>query len=322
MKLEVKLKPQFVYKLRAIKRDAEGNEISRRESAELPNVFTNWGVESLFGANSDTVSTIAGIVGTGNTTPAITQTSMAAFKAGRYTPTSTGVGLIGRTWNDLGSNQGYVQMQWRTIFGVGVATGNISEVGAAFQQSNPTSLTNICSRALVVDGVGNPTTFEVLADEELQLDQFFRVYVDYSDRVTVMNVNGVDYTVTLRPMGLGAPNTHWPVFGAFSGPSAFSSVYYGTMTLATATSGSTPSATGGQDNLAQGSQGGANAYVPGTKQRSVYMRSPTGTARQIGGFDIQQTAQGGWQCKFTPPIPKSNLERFTATLMYVIDNTP
>ncbi|URA06880.1 tail fiber lysozyme component [Xanthomonas phage Langgrundblatt2] len=319
MKLEVKLKPQFVYKLRAIKRDAEGNEISRRESAELPNVFTNWGVESLFGANGgDTPSTIAGIVGTGNTTPAITQTNMATFKAGRYTST----GLIGRTWTDLGSNQGYVQMQWRTIFAVGVATGNISEVGAAFQQSNPTALTNICSRALVVDGVGNPTTFEVLADEELQLDQFFRVYVDYSDRVTVVNVNGVDYTVTLRPMGLGAPNTHWPIFGAFSGPSAFSRVFYGTMTLSDPKGTATPSSTGGGYNLAQGNQGGANAYVPGSKQRSVYMRCPTGTARAIGGFDIEQTSQGGWQCSFTPTIPKSALERFTATLMYVIDNTP
>ena len=208
MIIEMKVKPQFVYKLTAIKRDADGNEVSRRESAEIPNLFTNAGIEQILGGGANP-STIAGVVGTGSAAPALTDTGLQTFLAGKYSNTTTGQGLIGNSFVDLGSNVGYKQRHWRTIFAAGTATGNISEVGAALQAANPTAATVLASRALVVDGNGNPTTFTVLADEELQLDQFFRVYVNYADRVSVINVNGTNHTVTLRPQALGDNTYYW-----------------------------------------------------------------------------------------------------------------
>lgn len=319
------VKPKMVYKMTAIKRDAEGNEISRRESEEIPNVFTNWGVESLYGQNGENTSLIAAAVGTGSTATAMTDTVLQSFLAGKYSNTTTGQGLIARTFVDQGSSVGYVQVHWRTIFATGTATGNISEVGAAFLGSNPISTTKLFSRALVVDGGGNPTTFTVLADEELQLDQFFRVYVNYADQSAVINVNGTNYTCTWRPLALGDPSNWWPLFGS-AGPqnTTLWSVKSGTlpMTLAAANGSGTPTSNGSSYNSADSNLAAAlNAYTANSKQRSTYIQFKTGLTVNIAGI-VYSTYHGSWQVSFNPVIPKSSLERFTATMLFKIDNTP
>jgi hypothetical protein len=322
------IKPEFVYVLSAIKRDADGNEISRRESAESPNVFTNYGVEALFGATTgDSLGTIAGVVGTGNATPAITNTLLQSFLAGRYTSGGKGASL----WVDNGDGTGYFQSSWVTIFEAGGATGNISEVGSAFRQTNPTNTTPLASRALVLDGGGNPTTFEVLADEELQLTQFFRRHVNYTDQTIVLTENGNNHTVTWRPWGVDSTG-NWSAF-----PAAWSTqpsnlwVGYATggspvAALVPITSSSILSQTGGtgmgQSNTAQGAQAGTNAYVPGSKKRQCWSRYPTGSSLLITWSAMGQGGIGFWQFTISPPVNKSNLHRFTFTIELQVDNTP
>lgn len=316
-----KMRPQFVYKLSAIRRDADGNEISRRETGECPNVFTNLGVDNLL---ANIGSRTAGVVGTGSTAPAITDTGLAAFLAGEY----TNLGRGETTFVDNLDGTGYVQAIWNTVFAVGVATGNISEVGSAWLASDPNISTPLASRALVVDGGGVPTTFEVLPDEELQLTQFFRMHFATVDQVTVINVNGTDHTITWRPWCLSSfGTTFWLLgFGGFALAGSSSWVQFGeSTTLVPITSTGIPVASGvgaGQDNTGQGAQGGTNVYTPGTKKRSAWMRHPTGEALNITGTHFNVQAMGSWQCKIDPPIPKSELHRYTFTMEFELDNTP
>lgn len=326
MKMQMKMKPQFVYVLSAVKRDANGVEVSRRTSGEIPNVFTNYGVEALFGATTgDSVGTIAGVVGTGSAAPAITDTLLSSFLAGRYT--STGA-TAGRTWVDNGDGTAYIQRTWITLFPVGVATGNISEVGAAFRQTNPTVSTPLCSRALVLDAFGNPTTFEVLADEELQLTQYFRVHFSYLDTSYVLSENGNSHTISMRPYGLNDLVTYWEFPAAFgptvgtrlgfsTGGSPVASLIDKTSTAGLTVSGGTGNTS---ENLSQGTQGGGLPYLPNTKKVQFILRRGTGALNIISWGVMSTRVCGSWQFTIAPPVNKPALNRATITFELQIDN--
>lgn len=108
---------------------------------------------------------LGAVVGTGNAPVLMSDRSLSNFRAGQSTP--QGVPVISSQtttapyWNRK-------TMRWR--FAQGQATGNISEVGAAYTTgANPTSGSTLYSRALVRDGSGNPTTITILPDEFLDV---------------------------------------------------------------------------------------------------------------------------------------------------------
>lgn len=330
---------QFVYKLAAIKRDAEGNEVSRRESEDIPNVFTNHGIEAIFGnggSSSSNISSMAFAVGTGSSAPSVSNTTLDSFLVGRYHYVAPVKSFVNN-----GDGTGYVQKQWTLTFTAGSSGGNvnISEVGAYFMQSNPTSGSNCISRALVVDGGGSPTTFEWRNDEELQLTGYFRIHVSLGDIVTYMTFDGSgvatfddaagDYTVTIRPMALANANVDTYYWGAvlnnlFNSVAGGQAAYmYGTgVTLepATGTQPPTPSG-GGSVNDAQGAQRIWGTYSANSKQNTITIGAPQGAARDVVGFYFV-TGAGAWQCKISPPVPKSSLHRFRMTFTVALDNTP
>lgn len=103
-------------------------------------------------------------VGTGNTTPVVTQTALASFLASTISINSTSTELQTTTTPYYRG----VTLTWR--FSEGVAAGNISEVGMGW---NNTTLWN---RALVLDANGNPATITVLSDEYLDVVAEIREY--------------------------------------------------------------------------------------------------------------------------------------------------
>lgn len=103
-------------------------------------------------------------VGTSNNTPLATQTSLGGFVASTTTKKST-----------TGSrNTSTTPYYWSSTvtwsFATGVATGNLSEVGLGWAD------TNLWNRALILDSSGNPTTITVLADEYLDVIAEVRIY--------------------------------------------------------------------------------------------------------------------------------------------------
>lgn len=102
-------------------------------------------------------------VGSSNITPSNTQVALQGFVASTTAYNSDNSGLVSTSPCYL-----WVRRTWR--FAVGVATGNISEVGLGWSNAN------LWNRALVKDINGNPTTITVLSDEYLDVVSEIRVY--------------------------------------------------------------------------------------------------------------------------------------------------
>ena len=313
MKLQAFEKFGLSYELTARKRNAAGMVVSERKSARCPNLFTNNGIDDI-GKNAITFF----CVGTGNTPPTYTDVSLANFLAGI---TNGSFNWVSFSRTDLGNGK-YELVDTRSeVFAVGAATGNIAEVGAAARATaTPASATLLCSRALVVDGAGNPTTFTVQADEELQLTVFATKIVDYTDRVSSIVVNGVTYSVTARPIRLSfaraTDNRGYPSTAVNS-----MGIMYGTVTLADPITGSA-SSTEGSDNTAQGIVMTTAPYVNGSKLTSYTLSKGTGLAKNIGGLSIGASITGEWQVKFDPTIPKTALQKFTCSFSLSLNQVP
>lgn len=134
------------------------------------------------------------VVGTGSSTPVASQVSLDSFLASTTT-TATGVSDTGGIQVTTAPYYWYGRRTWR--FAVGTATGNISEVGLGWGNSN------LWNRALIKDVNGNPTTITVLADEYLDVVSEVRVYPQESTGSfnLVDKVGAVisTHTVNIRP---------------------------------------------------------------------------------------------------------------------------
>lgn len=103
-------------------------------------------------------------VGTGNTAPSISQTALASFLASTTVVQTSSAGVQATA----SPYYSYALVTWR--FAVGIAAGNISEVGLGWGS------TNLWNRSLIKDANGNPTTITVLADEYLDVVSEIRCY--------------------------------------------------------------------------------------------------------------------------------------------------
>lgn len=325
IKITATMRPQIIYRLEARRRDASGDIISRRVSEDSPNVFTNHGVEVLFDpSQSQTPSTSMGYaVGTDSSIPTVNDSTLGNFVAGAARQSGTD----NLSWNDNEDGTGYLEFRQDALFPAGASGGNvnIAEIGAAFTTSVNSS-TLLCSRALVVDGTGDPTVFEWLEDEELLLTAFHRRHISVQDIVmngVPVDGDGPDQTITIRPCGLGANVSGlwgWPI--RFGNNMQFNFFYGETYTLPDilTSQGSSSGAGSGWGNQTQAQQG-AESYVPGSHERTRWARVPTGDSRNMVGLEFRGTsAFGAWAIKLDPGVPKSSLHRFTMGLTFKIDN--
>jgi hypothetical protein len=171
-----------------------------RQRLEFDNLITDLGLDQLVtspGYAYGFAYPFAGCcVGTGNTTPAVTDTTLAAFLA------STGGGDQNGTVTYVAGPPAY----WKDVltyrFGTGVAAGNLTEIGIFPTNLNETSLG---ARALVLDGGGAPTALVVLADEILDVTYERRVYLDTTDTSSTFTINGVVYNTVQRLSQINSP---------------------------------------------------------------------------------------------------------------------
>jgi len=190
VKVNVNSKVAGFYKLEAVKLDKNGNEISRRLVADwFPNLVTNGGLNRMVGGDYLYYCQ----VGSGSTTPAFTDTALTSRIANNSSASVT---------------NGYLSVSpyyaWKRIvyrFNEGVAAGNLSEVGVGWATTG-----SLFSRALILDGLGDPTTITILADETLDVTYELRLYPKLTDDTgTVVftgNIGGT-YDWVIRPAQLG-----------------------------------------------------------------------------------------------------------------------
>lgn len=135
----------------------------------VPTRETEWFDNLVLDAGLDRMSVGTWIdrccVGTGNSTPAATQTKLDSFVASTTTKQVNSVDT-----SNISSIPPYFAAKRTWRFGAGIAAGNISEVGMGWTD------TNLWNRALIQDINGNPTTITVLSDEYLDVVSEIRVY--------------------------------------------------------------------------------------------------------------------------------------------------
>lgn len=264
-------------------------------------------------------------VGSGSAAPATTDTQLQNYLAYTGTQQVAATGTLQR--GDVA--QGYwVQGSITFRFGAGVAAGNISEVGVGnFEPAGMTSTNHrVSSRALVLDGFGNPTTITVLSDEVLDVTYAPRHYPYLgSDVVQNVYLSGIPYQFTTRSLSLLAGNHQCNPYADNVYPYSPNDT-----TWLSGTAAGTPpqlAAVTGTNMINEGSSSNTStsmsraAYVPGSHEIGFTLTLGLANGNLAYGLrGLRQVWQGSgtisfcgqsFQSEITPAIPKDNTKVMT-----------
>lgn len=264
-------------------------------------VLADWFPNLILDAGLDRVGISANYyaicyVGSGNSTPTELQTGLDAQVAGTSTRISNSV-------TNSGAAPYYAQHTVVYRFAQGAAAGNLSEIGVGWATGA------LFSRALILDGLGNPTTITVLADEFLDVTYRIRLYVPMNDVLSVVPIDGVGTQVLARAAAASSTSAwlntsdYGPLAGGNpQGAPVLHYVYSGTIGSITGSPGGT---TGGASSMSNA------AYTPGTLYRdwSVTWGINAGNVGGVRSAMVYQGADGTFgrtQFQFDPVIPKDN----------------
>ena len=245
-------------------------------------------------------------VGTGTSAPAATQTALQARSA--WTTTNQ---------SNVYSAQPtapYFLTHARTYrFALGALNGNYSEVGVGWTQDN------MFSRALIVDGGGNPSPITVLADEQLDVTYRLRLYFPTTDWGGTYTIGGASNTVTGRMVSVtsnwwssyNSPLGNGPVVPVLGSPGAGAG-YAGPLGAVTA---------GNPSGSFAGNSDSVNllAYTNNSYSRSgtVGFGLNTGNAATFKVLTAVAGMLGQVQYDFAPAIAKDN----TKTLLFTLSSS-
>lgn len=297
--VETKTRVRGFYKLEAV--DARGR---RRLLADwFPNLITTNGANAL-----GTVSVLDFCaVGSGNATPALTDTSLQTFVASTST-TNFGTRAASPTSPYFGS------YTTQYAFAIGVATGNLAEVGVG------KSATSLFSRALILDGSGVPTTITVLSSEALYVTYQLNQYVPLTDVTGSITISGTTYGYTVR--AADATATDWAYNNQGSPSLRGASVFSGGIGAITGSPSGTQSAQTSINNVAYsaGSFTLVSTATWGLTAGNVGGVASVFAQWQDGGGAV---SRGSYQIGFSPSVPKdaSHVLTLTFSMSWAI-NTP
>ena len=204
--LKLKTKIAGFYKIEAVNK----NGAKRLLADWFPNLITNGGLDQI-GVDTNYLDYCH--VGSGSAVPAFTDTGLTSWIAQTNSVSNTS-GITGAS----------PYYSWYTkvySFGLGVAAGNLSEVGVGWSASNG----YLFSRALILDGVGNPTTITVLSDEYLYVTYMFRRYICEVDTGGTVDIAGTTYTFVGRCANADSISS-WPAIFAYDSESSNQRILY------------------------------------------------------------------------------------------------
>lgn len=278
------------YKL-VVSKDKECKEVVR-ETDWFPNLITNNGMDQLSGSILPGYISRTFYVGSSNQAPAFTDNALISqIASGSYT-----------NYASRATDGQVATYTFSYQFAQGAAAGNVAEVGFGLPNQP------LFSRALVLDGLGNPTTITVIANEFLTLTYEVRINIPQSDFTKTMDftVDGspVSTTVTMRANGTTS-TSYW---GAANTSGNLSYVGYGTM------GGSTVFNYFG---TAKGSNT-TNTYTAGSYKYTFTLIAGINDSNDVNGINFvswrPDNGLGTWKMNFTPALPKDNTKEATFVL--------
>lgn len=286
----------------------------RIETPWFDNLITNQGLDHI--GSPPVYNTSSGwpylnthcTVGTGTTTPAFTDTQLEATLA--FHPSTAGSNIEGGTVSYIAGPPAYYRCIWTYTFATGAAAGNITEVGVGGMLNGDVAV-RLFSRALIVDGAGNPTTITVLADEILTVTYELRMYLDTTDNAYSFIVNGITYSGTVRRAEIATAPQMYLANYQFNN-NAYMIVYNGAIGPITGSpTGSGAGGVGGQTTTSA-------AYVTGshyTDFTSAFDFTQGNVTGQISAIKIISN-HGAFQFSVSPVLPKDSTHKMNLNWRY------
>lgn len=299
-----------------VSKDAECNQVVE-DTGFFDNLITNTGMNRVgtvttnsSGNNGSLGSFIAlcgrFVVGSGSAEPQFTDTAL-------QNPVAFASANPIRDSESSNYERGWYEITVRHQFGQGQAAGNLSEIGIQHTSSSGP----LWSRALILDGQGNPTTITVLPDDFLTCYYTLRVMIPKED--AVFNID-VDYdedgivptVVTGRPLAANSssPGGAWGLQTA-STSDAYLQFYTGGLAGPTASS-PLGSAIGGLTTTFS-----IVPYVTDSFERYI---TRTNGLNEHNSQSLRTASlsalMGSWQIEFDPPLQKDNTQTMQVTFGY------
>lgn len=257
----------------------------------FPNLITNGGLDQI-GNSSNWLSGC--YVGSGNTAPSNTDTHLATLVASTTT-------IAGSAASVLAVSPYYGSRVNTYLFGA--ATGTLAEIGVG------ASATALFSRALILDGMGNPTTVTVLAGESLTAFYEFRNYPPLADVTGNVTINSVVYAYTMRAANAGAAIWEPSQLGDQDGPALLAALDGPIGVITAQPTGTSANETSGADP----------AYTPGqlfNVRNSVFASAAANFNIESLLFTCGQNhgSMGQFQMGLSPSLPKDNTHTLALTV--------
>lgn len=291
-----------------VSKDAECKQVVE-DTGFFDNLITNTGMNRVGEVTTSSFNTLCGrfVVGSGSAVPQFADTTLqnpVAFASANPVLDS----------ESSNYDRGWYEMTVRHQFGQGQAAGNLSEIGIQHTSASGP----LWSRALILDGQGNPTTITVLPDDYLTCYYTLRIMIPKED--AVFNID-VDYdadgivptVVTGRPLAANSsvPYGGWGLKTAVTATFAFLQFYTGGLAVATATS---PLGLSIGDNTSSFS---IVPYITDSFERYVTrMNKPDEHNSQELRTAVLSALMGQWQIEFNPPLQKDNTQTMQVTFGY------
>lgn len=247
-------------------------------------------------------------VGTGTTAPTVSDTALDSLVA------ST-TNAIDRTLDRETVTSPFYTRQVVTFeFGVGAAAGNLAEVGVGL------SPTDLFSRSLIKDAMGNPTTITVLADEILRVEYEARVYIPETDQAGTVDIDAVTYNWTARASEITDSGV-WRILSAGAPFFISSASSAGTLQSSKVFDGTIGAITGGPSGSGvTRSSISIGSYTTGDYFASAELTWGVDRANFAGGIQaLTFSGESGsvlYQIGFSPAIPKTDQDIFTMDIRH------
>lgn len=275
------------------------------------NLILNQGLDFFGGGKGISINAICAI-GSGNSTPTITQTKLDAFIATAIGSDTT----EDYSYEDKGDNLYRIWEQKKYRF-TGLNDVNISEVGLVSTGSTSTNY-YLTTRALIRDSLGAPTSISVKTGETLDIYYKIHKVIDISDKSFVINVldgdgGAVPYNVVIKPNVVG--NSYWK----------------GNVSAAISTSGNTwisPDEMGTIFNTPSGGTTAVSYTLASYEANSYKIKATIYASLSPANFDIRtawRNAQNEYFCPFQlrlgrvsddAPLTKTDKETLTIPLEF------
>lgn len=303
---EVKQRHRVSGHYKLVKRKAETGHVV--QVAEFDNLITDAGLNAWGGSPVGNRM----YIGSGTNAPSVLDTALGNQVALSWTSPG-GSANLNISQSSPTAPDYYCDQVLAARFPAGVGTGNLSEVGLGYNISDSTSAppTVLFSRALILDGAGNPVTITKLADEILDVYYTLRCYFDVEDSGYTINITGSgSHDVVQRPSSINFARVS--VGAAISATNAGGRFFYAYNSSQALQPISVHMANVGGYQAMSISYTQDAYTTPLTKTGSG--TAAIGGGNFVGGIGLVGTydpgAGGGiaimMQRKFTPPIPKDN----------------